>query len=44
MQVGMVQQILTPGVQDGQDADFMRTKVPGISGHLGNCLAGGLEQ
>jgi hypothetical protein len=44
MEVGMMQEILTPGVQDGQNADFMRTKVPGIGGHLGNRLAGRLEQ
>ena len=44
MQVGMVQEVLAPGMQDGQNTDVLGTQVPGIGGHLSNGLASRFEQ
>ena len=42
VQVRMVLQVLTPGVQHGQDSDF-RTEVPAISGNRDQRLRGSLK-
>ena len=44
MQMGMVHQVLTPRMEHGQDADVVGAEVAGVGGHLGDRLAGRLEQ
>jgi hypothetical protein len=43
MDVGMKQEILAPGVQDGEESD-LGSKMFGIGGHLGQCLGNSAEQ
>ena len=43
MDVGMKQEILAPGVQDGEESD-LGSKMLGIGGHLGKRLGNGAEQ
>ena len=43
MNMGMVVQVLTPGVEHGQEAD-LRAKAFGIGSHLKQCFRGGTEQ
>ena len=43
MDMGMEQQVLTPGMKHGEETD-MGAKAPRISGDLQQCLRNGAEQ